>query len=628
MRVFDQLLLHTSLMTPKKAEVKNSFKELGSFENILTKQLFAQKFLDTPHPRTFPFLRNDKKELHHFIKKEFANFFKKNENGKILRKKRVEQFSLQKMDKKSPSHPLNLQSFRFEVVKGAKKPIQEQKWKHVKKTATLRERIVDEHFVLKNQRIVKRGENFKPQILPHHNAPATIVKREENIKPQILPRHNAPATIVKRDKNTKVFPKSALHIPKKSDHAPLHQKSSLEYKVNKKEALPSYMAVRKKREKSVAPATFSKKKHEKVALSQKSKKELSFSYEKNIAISKRRIFSSKRKVVQKETPLDQKAALQATPFIQKMVVQKEIKSEAKTSMREKGAENIKNLSSNETISRKIVHSQKENPTLPSPKKHAKVRADTLLQSHAIEEKSKEKRSHSSFLDTKSEQKTFDPHHVAPPGHDLFQKDGVPLQNPLHLHKKGAKRVKEHALLKKSQFVKKMHKEPQRVQEEPAPPLKHWKKERVSDSFFDKDVATVHKEPLDSPSQNGGEQNFDQSFESFDRSSEEVAHTPHPQEENLFERNLSGQKHSLRLRIEDTAIQIRLNNRQVVMEFVSQTPMHYEGDIAHFVDEVMKQSGFEKYRVSLKDREKRVHLDSGERKGKTSITKQSMIDVKV
>jgi len=118
---------------------------------------------------------------------------------------------------------------------------------------------------------------------------------------------------------------------------------------------------------------------------------------------------------------------------------------------------------------------------------------------------------------------------------------------------------------------------------------------------------------------------DNSGHSFDRHQDfgqtEYTHTqePEPQMPEF-------QKRILTIRLDQTHININFNANQLSLTFFSPTAFHNDGSLGEFIDEVMQQSGFDKYKVTLKDRQKRIEILSKE--SKTSSSPRSVIDVKV
>lgn len=124
------------------------------------------------------------------------------------------------------------------------------------------------------------------------------------------------------------------------------------------------------------------------------------------------------------------------------------------------------------------------------------------------------------------------------------------------------------------------------------------------------------------------QNFSQqdSFSSNERSealrqtfqlkdSEATFEIPHPQRQTIT------------LKLDQTTVNINIQQNRLYMHFVSQIPMQIHADINEFVSEVMQESGYDRYRVVFKDREKRIAITSKESQKIASVGNSS-INVKV
>ena len=88
-----------------------------------------------------------------------------------------------------------------------------------------------------------------------------------------------------------------------------------------------------------------------------------------------------------------------------------------------------------------------------------------------------------------------------------------------------------------------------------------------------------------------------------------------------------QKRMVHIRLEHTKIQINMIANQVNLTFSSAVPFYNDGTLEGFVDEVMRQSGFEHYKVRLKDKEKQLDISSAN-PAKSEDKGKSRVDVKV
>ncbi|WP_201335424.1 MULTISPECIES: hypothetical protein [unclassified Nitratiruptor] len=99
-----------------------------------------------------------------------------------------------------------------------------------------------------------------------------------------------------------------------------------------------------------------------------------------------------------------------------------------------------------------------------------------------------------------------------------------------------------------------------------------------------------------PSQQNGDHNAnsDSSTKSFVSRSDDQT--------TLFKESHKQQQFIITL--DQTRIRISLHHQSVQMQFVSMTPLMMEDGLQHYIDKVMQQTGFDKYRITLKDKEKR------------------------
>ncbi len=119
--------------------------------------------------------------------------------------------------------------------------------------------------------------------------------------------------------------------------------------------------------------------------------------------------------------------------------------------------------------------------------------------------------------------------------------------------------------------------------------------------------------------------LDQSGQSFEQH-QDFAHTEHTHPQEPEPQIPEFQKRILSIRLDQTHININLTAKQLSLTFFSSATFHTDGNLGEFVEEVMQQSGFDKYKVTLKDRQKRIEILSKE--SRTSSSSRSVIDVKV
>ena len=87
-----------------------------------------------------------------------------------------------------------------------------------------------------------------------------------------------------------------------------------------------------------------------------------------------------------------------------------------------------------------------------------------------------------------------------------------------------------------------------------------------------------------------------------------------------------QRQTLTLKMNDTLINVTMHQKQISMHFISSAALHFHPDIEEFIANVMQEGGYEKYRVTLKDKQKKVTITSQE-DVKSSARKNSSINVK-
>ncbi len=104
---------------------------------------------------------------------------------------------------------------------------------------------------------------------------------------------------------------------------------------------------------------------------------------------------------------------------------------------------------------------------------------------------------------------------------------------------------------------------------------------------------------------------------------EIVGMSHFEEHNSEPQNF--QKEIRFLKIDQARIQVRMQNDQLHLHFLSQAPLATDG-VEEYVEHVMQEHGFENYRIRFKDRKKELLIESQKRT--TSHEVRSMIDVKV
>ncbi len=122
------------------------------------------------------------------------------------------------------------------------------------------------------------------------------------------------------------------------------------------------------------------------------------------------------------------------------------------------------------------------------------------------------------------------------------------------------------------------------------------------------------------------QNFDSS-DMFDSTTETAEAQIHHFDEQALEQLERHRARTIQMRIDQTLININMTQKQVAMHFVSTQPMHIESDLGEVVDAIMKESGYERYKITLKDKERRVVLAQEERSSMHSDAR-SGVNVKV
>lgn len=173
-------------------------------------------------------------------------------------------------------------------------------------------------------------------------------------------------------------------------------------------------------------------------------------------------------------------------------------------------------------------------------------------------------------------------------------------------------------------------------EQKKPKISHFDKESLPNQAFEmpkpKIVVVQQGSSLQKPvqsahnqEQGGSDTFFDVSHhqEKSDGLESEVIGMTHFEETN-FERNTL-QKEVRFLKIDQARVQVRLQNDQLHLDFLSQAPLMTDG-VVEYVEHVMQEHGFENYSIRLKDRKRDLLITSA--KKTTSQEARSMIDVKV
>ncbi len=88
--------------------------------------------------------------------------------------------------------------------------------------------------------------------------------------------------------------------------------------------------------------------------------------------------------------------------------------------------------------------------------------------------------------------------------------------------------------------------------------------------------------------------------------------------------LQQRQRSLTLHIDQTRVSVSMHNSQLHLRFISSSIFDTEG-AQEYVDEVMREHGFEEYRVKIKDRKSELTMASLTARERS---RASMIDVKV
>ena len=160
-------------------------------------------------------------------------------------------------------------------------------------------------------------------------------------------------------------------------------------------------------------------------------------------------------------------------------------------------------------------------------------------------------------------------------------------------------------------------------------IEHHKRELVSSDenrFSQLKVESDTSFTIQNSHQNGG-YDTSQSQENFHESYQESDFQEHSSDMQNFLENI-GQRQNISLRLDKTFINVNLQTNMVHLSFVT----HQSGILGHtnvhnIVDTIMKESGFDNYKVILKDKKRRIDISSAYTKRKVSPQRKS-IDVKV
>lgn len=138
----------------------------------------------------------------------------------------------------------------------------------------------------------------------------------------------------------------------------------------------------------------------------------------------------------------------------------------------------------------------------------------------------------------------------------------------------------------------------------------------------KRIAETQEQPQNMAQQQA--HSFD-SGESFEAHQAEAS--AHVMDEHAFEQLRRHEVRTIQLRLDQTLINVTMHQRQLSLNFVSSHSMQLDGNIAEVVDAIMQESGYERYKVTLRDRVRRITIDSKGREAARSEAR-SGVNVKV
>ncbi len=149
-----------------------------------------------------------------------------------------------------------------------------------------------------------------------------------------------------------------------------------------------------------------------------------------------------------------------------------------------------------------------------------------------------------------------------------------------------------------------------------------REESVATLSQPKRIAETQEQPQNMAQQHA--HSFD-SGDSFEAHQAESA--GHVMDEHAFEQLRRHEVRTIQLRLDQTLVNVTMHQRQLSLNFVSSQSMQLDGNIAEVVDAIMQESGYERYKVTLRDRERRITIDSKGREAARSEAR-SGVNVKV
>ena len=148
----------------------------------------------------------------------------------------------------------------------------------------------------------------------------------------------------------------------------------------------------------------------------------------------------------------------------------------------------------------------------------------------------------------------------------------------------------------------------------------------ANGFSDKRVEPDTSFIVQNSNQNGG-YDTSHSQEDFQESYQELTHPEQSSDmQNFWEK--VGQKQNISLRLDKTLVNVHMQTNMIHLSFVThQSGVLIHTNVQNVIDTIMKENGFDNYKVVLKDKKRRIDVSSAHTKGKVSPQRKS-INVKV
>ncbi len=201
-----------------------------------------------------------------------------------------------------------------------------------------------------------------------------------------------------------------------------------------------------------------------------------------------------------------------------------------------------------------------------------------------------------------------------------------LQNTGHKQPRHARYIEKNVSVAKSEETHIPHRHTSAEESQPlvsthdAPKEVQLRDESVVTLSQSKHATQTQEQPQNMAQQHTHSFDSGESFEMH-----QVDAPTHMTDEQAFEQLRRHEVRTIQLRLDQTLVNVTMHQRQLSLNFVSSQSMQLEGNIAEVVDAIMQESGYERYKVTLRDRERRITIDS---KGRDTIRSETRSGVNV